>query len=297
MRVTSSATSLSVTIGQTEHSFYLVPKNGSFYQAVDTRIPFFIRPIFDRLNHHSYVTHKSKDLVAFFARPLCEGPEWLRVSQALAFAFYGYQGGVVGLAMGVLGTSFFYSDTRRQFYPINGSTLQNIKIGIFTTPPLLIVSGLVQTTAWYYLRQAGAVFQPQAIAEAISHSREPLFSPLFALTIVIFPLAEEILFRGYLRDWLMGESSPSLLQRIKVLLLPQQSDGALRIKTLFLTSLSFSLIHCEPSPNLSNVAVVTGIIAKGIGFGLLREGTGDLWASTTSHLVHNAILSALARRY
>lgn len=86
---------------------------------------------------------------------------------------------------------------------------------------------------------------------------------MFGLLVVVGPIAEEIIFRGYMH----GE-----LRR----------RGVSVFSTILITSLLFGAVHMQ-----WNVAIVT--FALGIVMSLTREISGTIWASVMIHMLKNGI--------
>ena len=84
----------------------------------------------------------------------------------------------------------------------------------------------------------------------------------FVTLVVLAPVAEELLFRGYLFGALRRYINPIL--------------------TIVITSVMFSLVH-------GNVGVMIDTLALGLVLGTLRQMTGSIWASILLHMAKNAL--------
>ncbi len=62
-----------------------------------------------------------------------------------------------------------------------------------------------------------------------------------------------------------------------------------KIKTILKVSLIFGVVHLSPAMAWTNVPVMLVITLMGMIMSILKETTGDLWASTTLHLVNNTV--------
>ncbi len=89
---------------------------------------------------------------------------------------------------------------------------------------------------------------------------------VFALLVVIGPIAEELVFRGYLYGKLRQFSSV--------------------VTSVLITSLLFGLVHLQP-----NVAVATFVMS--VVMCLCREATGSIYPAIIIHMLKNGIAFAL----
>lgn len=96
--------------------------------------------------------------------------------------------------------------------------------------------------------------------DGISHIYEYVLA--FLTLVVVAPLAEEVLVRGYLYGKLRKVTSV--------------------VGAVVITSLLFSLMHFQ-----WNVAL--NVLPLGIILALLRESTGSIWASVLLHMVKNGV--------
>lgn len=120
----------------------------------------------------------------------------------------------------------------------------------------------------WLLRTCGVEFAPQpqlAYFTAPTPDRWQ-FQVLLASTVLLSPLAEELCFRGYLRDLLRSVLAPT--------------------PALLLNSALFGLIH---GPTFALPLTLLGLL-----FGWLRERYGNLGAPFVAHALHNALTVTLA---
>lgn len=108
--------------------------------------------------------------------------------------------------------------------------------------------------------------QPQLLQLAEHGTAAPGFWLLVAGIVVVAPLAEEVLFRGYL----LG----TLLQAVP------------RWPAQLLTAAAFGLVH--------GLAYALPIAILGLLFGWLRVRYNALWPSVLAHAVHNGLTVTLA---
>ena len=92
----------------------------------------------------------------------------------------------------------------------------------------------------------------------------------FVILVVVAPIVEELIFRG----WLYGKLRPMLSTRM--------SDRASMIVSIFLVSLLFGVIHMQ-----WNVGV--NVFAMSIVLCALREITGTIYAGILTHMIKNGV--------
>lgn len=99
---------------------------------------------------------------------------------------------------------------------------------------------------------------------------KPLLFWCSAVVIVfIVPIAEEILFRGFLQTWLV------------------QIIG--KVKAIFFTSVFFSLLHFSFEQGLSNWELLSALFVLSCFLGFTYERQNSLWAPIGLHATFNAI--------
>lgn len=92
----------------------------------------------------------------------------------------------------------------------------------------------------------------------------------FLILVVVAPIAEELIFRG----WLYGKLRPMLSEKM--------SDRASMIISIFLVSLLFGIVHMQ-----WNVGV--NVFAMSIVLCGLREITGTIYAGILMHMIKNGV--------
>lgn len=92
----------------------------------------------------------------------------------------------------------------------------------------------------------------------------------FVVLVVVAPIAEELIFRG----WLYGKLRPMLSEKM--------SNVASMILSIFLVSLLFGIIHLQ-----WNVGV--NVFAMSVVLCGLREITGTVYAGILTHMVKNGV--------
>jgi len=121
-----------------------------------------------------------------------------------------------------------------------------------------------------YLRVAEAIGQPvapqQALLQLANGEISPeFFWPMIVMVVVLAPIAEEILFRGYLFSALSASLSMWATQLV--------------------TATLFGLVH-----GLGH-AIPIGVLS--LLFGYLRQRYRSLWPSIMAHMVHNGLTVTL----
>lgn len=89
------------------------------------------------------------------------------------------------------------------------------------------------------------------------------------LIILIVPIVEEVLFRGFLQNWL--------------------KQGMGRAKAVVLTAAIFSLFHFSMSQGVYNVELLISLFTLGCFLGFLYERQQSLWPAIGLHSTFNAI--------
>lgn len=96
-----------------------------------------------------------------------------------------------------------------------------------------------------------------------------LLSIMGLLMVTAVPLVEELLFRGFLQNWLKGRLG--------------------RKKALILAALIFSLFHFSMSQGFYNFQLLLSLFILGCYLGFLFERQQSLWAPIALHATFNAI--------
>lgn len=183
-------------------------------------------------------------------------------------------------AIGVILFSSLQNKTKRQFIfwggPVSGSRfallLKNWSFGAMTwllSYPYVVAIGQVVGILLVFLGPEQHVEQV-----AVKHLKSTMQFPLlFLLTIVaiisIVPIAEEILFRGFLQRWLV------------------QNLG--RVKGIALASLLFAIFHFSMSQKWDNIELLLSLFILSCFLGFIYERQGSLWAPIGLHTTFNTI--------
>lgn len=139
---------------------------------------------------------------------------------------------------------------------------------ILAFPAAVTISNVVEGVASWF----GYVNPPdQAAVQLFKESADnpALFFRLLATVVFLVPVAEELLFRGYLQGYLMGRTT--------------------RWKAIMLTSLLFVLFHISPNQGVTNITVMLSLFPLSCYLGHLREKQQSLWAPIALHATFNSI--------
>lgn len=120
---------------------------------------------------------------------------------------------------------------------------------------LLKIPSLPEQLAVYFLKMTFA---------------SPSYFSLAVFTIVILaPLTEELLFRGFLQSFIRKHLGSK--------------------QAIVLTALSFSLFHFSPEQGFANISIIFSLFALALFLGFLYEKRGSLLAPMALHASFNAI--------
>ena len=147
----------------------------------------------------------------------------------------------------------------------------DIGIGVLAVLPYFILSGVVAALV-VWLSGGSELNQNQSIAFEDVRTRLELMLAFFTL-VVVAPLSEELVFRGYYFGKLRAKLSA--------------------IATIIISAVVFGLLHLpgavtENGIDLQTAAALDTMIL-GLVLGGLREWTGSIWAGFVLHMAKNAI--------
>jgi membrane protease YdiL (CAAX protease family) len=128
---------------------------------------------------------------------------------------------------------------------------------------------------------------------------------------IVAPILEEYFFRGCLHNYFEAEkieheqqkemANKNFISRLyETYFKPQKSLAEIKaahpsslsqdkIKTILKVSLIFGLCHLSPVMGWTNIPIMLVATLMGAVMSILKETTGDLWASTTLHMVNNTL--------
>ena len=114
----------------------------------------------------------------------------------------------------------------------------------------------------------------QVEQKAVQYLKGVLNMPLLLIlnviaVVVIVPIAEEILFRGYLQRWMVSKIGRSM--------------------GIVLTAAIFSLFHFSASQGWNNIEISLSLFVLALFLGLLYELRGTLWAPIGLHMAFNLV--------
>lgn len=116
----------------------------------------------------------------------------------------------------------------------------------------------------------GLTSQEQVAVQAIKGSeKNSFFYLLISFVVLIVPIIEEILFRGFLQNWLRGYLKPSF--------------------AILITSVIFALFHFSPEQGWSNITILSSLFILSCFLGYLVERTQSLRTSMGLHSTFNLI--------
>lgn len=118
-------------------------------------------------------------------------------------------------------------------------------------------------------RVSGVVHQDQTVVELVKNAPfgTPAFWTLFFVVTIVAPVVEELLFRGFLQNWLRRYLSMPF--------------------AIAITSLLFAFMHYLPEQGYSNITIVSSLFLFSCVLGWLMWRTGGLRAPMALHSLFN----------
>lgn len=166
-------------------------------------------------------------------------------------------------------------------YQLNKKTARNIGIGAVSLLSNLFIQMFTEVIKSAMERLVGPqAFNPVNNKVFIKSMGNPVFCAcIIAKTIFIGVVLEEIAFRGCCQDQMrLFFDKLSIPPFLRTLL------------TVTTTAAVFALIHLSPFHNITtNTVLIACIFLSGLVDSAMKELTGDLWASTTGHILNNSI--------
>lgn len=174
----------------------------------------------------------------------------------------------VGSALSI----FCYFQRRKMGFLLKSTHLRSdISLGLMTWvisyPLVLFFSNLLTLILEDWL---GFALNDQIAVSQIRNVRDdPILFALIAIgVIVIVPILEELLFRGFLQSSLLNIFS--------------------RFQSITLTSAIFALFHFSLSQGINNINILGNLFLLSLFLGYLKERQGNLYSSITLHVAFNA---------
>lgn len=176
----------------------------------------------------------------------------------------------------VLYTRYLETVRRRRIWepaqPRQFSRLMAFVIGSASSLIAIPCVILVQTGVVYLVSLW--IESPLVEQDAVSHLRRTLSEPELFLAmvfgiVILVPITEELLFRGFLQSWLKkcwGDRS-----------------------AIFVTSLIFTLFHFSMDQGWTNASILVALWALAVILGILYDQSGSLWTSIGLHCTFNAV--------
>lgn len=142
-------------------------------------------------------------------------------------------------------------------------------ISFFLSFPVVIFLNETLDLMLYYGFHIQALPEQLAVRFLKMTFHQPLYFGLSVFTIVILaPLLEEILFRGFLQSFIRQYLGTN--------------------KAILITAVCFSFFHYSPQQGFSNISIIGSLFALALFLGFVYEKQGSLAASITLHAAFNA---------
>lgn len=155
---------------------------------------------------------------------------------------------------------------------------RSARVGLWGIPAgLVLVSGIaaVSLKLWAMLGQKAPGFGHQVFKQMQEHPHDVngmVFHGILA--VLLAPICEEALFRGFLQTGLSNWASGK-----------KPASGALRWICLLLVGVAFGAVHWGAGPP----PMLPALVALGILLGWTYEYTGCFWVPVTIHMGFNAV--------
>lgn len=104
--------------------------------------------------------------------------------------------------------------------------------------------------------------------KATAASKPALFALILSVVFIV-PFIEELLFRGFLQNWLKNSLGVK--------------------KAILLTSLIFAMFHFAPEQGVGNIELIVSLFVLSCFLGFIYERQKSLWASISMHGLFNAL--------
>lgn len=162
--------------------------------------------------------------------------------------------------------------TRRSIWGVDKNFILNFIIGSLVwlvAYPIVTACGQLIAMAILFIHDG-----PHADQVAVKHLKNIMDSPiLFYVTvmevIMIVPMIEELIFRGFLQNFLKEKFGVA--------------------KAILMTSIVFALFHFSVGQGIDNIELIASLFILSCFLGFIRERQQSLWASIGLHSTFNAI--------
>lgn len=188
-------------------------------------------------------------------------------------------------------------------YPINVAALGNIARGCGAWVPTVVVMTLVghllrMILCSIYEPETNVACEPMPEQDSIALMKSPTVGTAFSVYACVgAPLIEEYLCRGVLQGYFVNQETQvkkRVWTRVHDYLRPPAAENGLswkRFQTILKSSICFGVAHYSYHQGIANIPIVAVTTVMGIAAGILREQTGNLWAPTALHALHNTIVT------
>ena len=171
------------------------------------------------------------------------------------------------------------------YFPLS-TALPLLALGVAASMPAAAAVTVVSAVTEVALNSLG--LRTEGCQQDASRLLETTSSPgaVIAMVVVLGPIIEEVIFRGVLRDLVVGLEPKEVN--------PEKYCGMTweRLVSVAKVSLIFGLVHLSPNQGWLNVPIVIALSVLGFIMGMLREYTGNLWAPTGLHMANNGLAVA-----
>lgn len=188
---------------------------------------------------------------------------------------------------------------REDYYPLGWVGARHVAVGVLSWIPTIAALSAFEPVLDQLLRMIYPIQDstlPPIEQDIVALMKIPgigLFCSVYAA--IGAPLLEECVFRGLLRDYLTEKPNvkASMLTRACEMFRFRSSKPSLlsgsRLQVILKTSIVFGLCHYSARQGPLNIPVILVTTFIGLVCAILRELTGNLWASTALHATHNTI--------
>lgn len=208
---------------------------------------------------YSLITGGQVDQTLFLSSPILQG--WLNATVVLQL---------------ILCYGFYLYVLRPQLRPAvwgkSSRPLRDLALGVgswlIAYPWVVVASQGVEALVNYF--SSSTAIEQEAVQYVRGISAYPVMLAFsFMLVALVIPIIEEIVFRGFLQQWLKQKLPP--------------------LSAIIITSLLFAAAHFSTFQGLSNLAIITALFVLALFLGYLRERQGNLLASISLHATINTI--------
>lgn len=163
-------------------------------------------------------------------------------------------------------------EERRTIFGASSKWISSLILGIFTWfvayPTMLFIGNSLSWAIRYFTGED--IVDQVAVEQLKSSLKYPLQHQLMSFAVIIIvPILEELLFRGFLQSWL------------------RQQTG--RISAIIICSIVFALFHYSTKQGITNIQILPSLFVLSCYLGFLRERQQTVWASVGLHGFFNGM--------